>query len=69
MLHFHFEFHRLDPEMNANKLGADHHEMIAAIRTRDTEAAERIAHDHAMQFKGRFIQFLTNNVRDALRSA
>lgn len=68
MLHFHFEFQRLDPEMNADKIGADHHEMIEAIRARDTEAAERLAHEHAMQFKGRFIQFLNSNVREVLWS-
>lgn len=67
MLHYHFEFQRLDPEMTVEKLGSGHNEMIAAITRRDGDAAEHVAHEHAMQFKGRFIQFLNRNVSAAIR--
>lgn len=67
MLHYHFEFQRLDPEMSVEKLGSGHQQMIDAIRRRDGNAAEQVAHEHAMQFKGRFIQFLNRNVSAAIR--
>lgn len=63
MLHFHFEFQRQDPEMDERKLGAGHDDMIEAIRNRDAAAAERVAHEHAMQFRGRFEQYLNNSLQ------
>ncbi len=67
LLHFHFEFQRLDPEMSVEKLGSGHHEMVEAIKLRDSERAEKVAHEHAVQFKGRFIQFLNRNVSAAIK--
>lgn len=63
MLHFHFEFQRQDPDINAEKLGAGHVDMIEAIRARDSVAAERVAHEHAMQFRGRFLNYLNSNLQ------
>lgn len=67
LLHYHFEFQRRDPEMSVEKLGVGHNQMIDAIARRDAEAAESVAHEHAMQFKGRFIQFLNRNVSASIR--
>lgn len=62
LLHFHFQFQKLDPNLSIETLVADHLEMIEAIRNRDADRAEQVAHVHAAQFKGRFIQFLDRNV-------
>lgn len=62
MLHFHFEFQKLDLDISVKKLAADHIAMIKAIEAKDADAAERVAHMHAMQFKGRFMQFLDRNL-------
>ncbi|MFK0206979.1 GntR family transcriptional regulator [Agrobacterium sp. NPDC090283] len=66
LLHFHLEFQRMDPDISVEKLGAGHEEMIEAIRLRDADGAERVAHEHAAQFKGRFMQFLNRNVSSAV---
>lgn len=67
LLHYHFEFQRRDPEMTVEKLGAGHGQMIEAIRQRDADAAENAAHEHAIQFKGRFMQYLNQNVSASVR--
>ena len=36
----------------------EHREMVEAIAARDANRAERIAHDHARQFSGRFMAFM-----------
>jgi DNA-binding GntR family transcriptional regulator len=62
MLHFHFEYEALDPQISVEKLAAHHTQMVQAIRARDAVAAEDVAHLHAEQFKGRFMQFLDHNL-------
>ncbi|WP_449432411.1 GntR family transcriptional regulator [Pseudomonas putida] len=62
MLHLHFEFQALDPQLTAEVIAADHVEMVEAIIDRDGDRAEACAHAHAIQFKGRFMQFLDRNL-------
>jgi DNA-binding GntR family transcriptional regulator len=62
MLHLHFQFHALDPELTVEQIASDHTEMVAAIEAGDADRAEHVAHLHAMQFKGRFMQFLDRNL-------
>ena len=67
ILHFHFDYMRLDPDLTVEKLSAGHIEMIEAIRNRQMDRAEKAAHEHAVQFKGRFTQFLLRSVSPELR--
>jgi DNA-binding GntR family transcriptional regulator len=62
MLHFHFEYETLDPQISVEKMAIHHTGMVQAIEARDAAAADHIAHLHAMQFKGRFMQFLDRNL-------
>ena len=39
----------------------EHVEMIEAIRARDVERADRLAHHHTRQFRDRFLDFLSAN--------
>ncbi len=67
MLHFHFEYQALDPEISVGRMAADHTQMVAAIEARDGDAAEHIAHLHAMQFRGRFMQYLDRNLTQKMQ--
>ena len=67
MLHFHFAFQRLDPEISVAKLAEGHTEMVDAIRARDADRAEAAAHAHAVQFKGRFMQYLDRSIASEMR--
>lgn len=58
MLHLHFQF----LENGAGFLLTDEHdEMLDAIRRRDVEAADRLAHAHTRQFQDNFVEFLQHN--------
>jgi DNA-binding GntR family transcriptional regulator len=67
MLHLHFEYQTLDPNMSVKMLAADHTEMVEAIRIQDADAAENIARNHAAQFRGRFMQYLDRNITANMR--
>jgi DNA-binding GntR family transcriptional regulator len=62
MLHFHFEYSTMEPGLPADNLCRDHTQMVEAIKAGDAAAAEHIAHRHAIQFRGRFIQYLDRNL-------
>jgi DNA-binding GntR family transcriptional regulator len=62
MLHFHFQFEVIDSNVSAEKFTSDHTEIVDAIAAMNGEKAERFAHNHAIQFKGRFLQFLDRNL-------
>jgi DNA-binding GntR family transcriptional regulator len=62
MLHLHFHFKALDPDISAEQMASDHTEMVLAIEAGDADRAEESAHQHATQFKGRFMQFLDRNL-------
>jgi DNA-binding GntR family transcriptional regulator len=61
MLNLHFQFQTL-ANMSSEQMASDHTEMVAAIEAGDADWAEAAAHQHAVQFKGRFMQFLDRNL-------
>jgi DNA-binding GntR family transcriptional regulator len=58
MLHLHFEFLERTHE---DLLTDEHHEMLAAIKAKDVERADKLAHDHTRQFRDNFIEFMKEN--------
>ncbi|MBN3787313.1 GntR family transcriptional regulator [Burkholderia sp. Ac-20353] len=62
MMHLHFEFKALDPDISAQEMASDHTEIVNAIDMRDADRAEEYAHHHAVQFKGRFMEFMDRNL-------
>ena len=59
MLHLHFEF--LERTREGYLLTDEHHEMLAAIKAKDVERADKLAHDHTRQFRDSFIAFMKAN--------
>ena len=59
MLHLHFEF--LERTREGYLLTDEHHEMLAAIKAKDVERADKLAHDHTRQFRDSFIAFMKEN--------
>jgi DNA-binding GntR family transcriptional regulator len=67
MLHLHFEFQNVISPVTVKTLAADHTRMVEAIRDRDADRADSIAHDHAAMFRGRFMQYLDRNITAGMR--
>ena len=59
MLHLHFEF--LEKGQGGLLLTDEHDEMLDAIRQRDVERADHLAHAHTRQFQHNFIDFMQHN--------
>lgn len=59
MLHLHFEF--LEKGQGVYLLTDEHDEMLEAIRDRDVERADRLAHAHTRQFQQNFVDFMQHN--------
>lgn len=59
MLHLHFDF--IERTHEGYLLTDEHGEMLEAIRARDVERADRLAHAHTRQFRDNFIGFLKEN--------
>ncbi|HET6158989.1 MAG TPA: GntR family transcriptional regulator [Dongiaceae bacterium] len=59
MLHLHFEF--LERTREGYLLTDEHHEMLAAIKAKDVERADQLAHVHTRQFRDNFIDFMKKN--------
>jgi DNA-binding GntR family transcriptional regulator len=59
MLHLHFEF--LERTREGYLLTDEHRDMLAAIKARDVERADRLAHGHTRQFRDSFIAFMKKN--------
>jgi DNA-binding GntR family transcriptional regulator len=62
MLHLHFQFQTMDEHKTADQIGSDHTLITNAIEERNADLAEKYAHLHATQFRGRFMQFLNRNL-------
>ncbi|WP_250519147.1 GntR family transcriptional regulator [Caballeronia sp. ATUFL_M1_KS5A] len=62
MLHLHFEYEAMADELTVGKMAGPHSDIVDAIVARDADRAEEAAHQHAMQFRGRFMQFLNRNL-------
>ncbi len=59
MLHLHFEY--LERTHEGYLLTDEHQAMLEAIRDRDVERADRLAHAHTRQFQNNFIDFMREN--------
>ncbi|WP_209424698.1 GntR family transcriptional regulator [Pararhodobacter sp. SW119] len=56
ILHLHFDY--LQSSETDGILHSDHYDMIDAIRARDVEEADRLAHKHTLQFHDGFLNFM-----------
>ena len=65
ILHLHFDY--IERTRDGRLLTDEHDEMIEAIRARDVERADRLAHDHTRQFRDRFLDFLSTNHTAAMK--
>lgn len=64
MLHLHFDY--LEQDRGGYLLTDEHDEMLEAIRARDIERADALAHAHTRQFRDQFIDFMKQNyLKDA----
>lgn len=59
MLHMHFEY--LERTRDGQLLTGEHAEMIDAIRSKDVQRADELAHAHTRQFRDNFIDFMKEN--------
>lgn len=59
MLHLHFEY--LERTHDGYLLTDEHQLMLEAIRARDVERADELAHAHTRQFRDNFIDFMREN--------
>lgn len=59
MLHLHFDY--LERTSDGYLLTDEHAEMLEAIRNRDVERADALAHAHTRQFRDNFIDFMKEN--------
>ncbi|HKR47502.1 MAG TPA: GntR family transcriptional regulator [Paraburkholderia sp.] len=62
MLHLHLKYQALDPNITPEGMAAHHTELLRAIEEGDADRAESWAHEHATQFKGRFMEYLDRNL-------
>lgn len=62
LLYFHFQYQKLNPDLTIEEMAGDHTGMVSAIENRDPDKAEHEAHVHAVQFRGRFMDFLNQNL-------
>lgn len=59
MLHLHFEY--LERTHEGYLLTDEHHLMLEAIRAKNVDLADELAHAHTRQFKQNFIDFMREN--------
>jgi len=59
MLHMHFDY--LERTPGSYLLTGEHDEMIAAIKAKDADRADALAHAHTRQFRDSFVEFMKSN--------
>lgn len=64
MLHLHFDY--LERTSDGYLLTDEHAEMLEAIRARDVERADALAHAHTRQFRDNFMDFMKENYSRAV---
>ena len=64
ILHLHFDY--IERTRDGRLLTDEHEAMIEAIRDRDVDRADRLAHEHSRQFRDRFLAFLRANYTSTL---
>ena len=62
VLHLHVKFQNLQEHLTAAEINDDHTLISNAIEAKDGELAEKYAHMHAAQFRGKFMQYLNRNL-------
>lgn len=62
ILHMHFDY--IQASTTDRLLSSDHYDMIDAIREKNVEKADILAHDHTRQFHDRFMNFLRARYED-----
>ena len=65
ILHLHFDY--IERTRDGQLLTSEHEEMIAAIRARDVERADQLAHDHTRQLRDNFLDFLRRTYADGVK--
>jgi DNA-binding GntR family transcriptional regulator len=64
ILHLHFDY--IERTRDGRLLTDEHEDMIDAIRARDAERADRLAHAHTRQFRDQFLAYLRQNYTAAI---
>ncbi|MGR3199614.1 MAG: GntR family transcriptional regulator [Paracoccus sp. (in: a-proteobacteria)] len=64
MLHLHFEF--IERTTDGYLLTDEHNDMLEAIRAKDIERADALAHAHTRQFRDNFFDFMKENYATGL---
>jgi DNA-binding GntR family transcriptional regulator len=64
ILHLHFDY--IERTRDGKLLTEEHEEMIEAIRQRDVERADRLAHAHTRQLRDNFLEFLRKNYASSI---
>ena len=64
ILHLHFDY--LERTRDGRLLTDEHEDMIDAIRRRDADRADQLAHAHTRQFRDNFLNFLKTNYSSAV---
>src|SRR5262245_30838328 len=59
MLHLHFEY--LERTNDGYLLTDEHDQMLEAIRAKNVDLADELAHAHTRQFQANFINFMREN--------
>ncbi len=67
MLHLHFDY--LERTHDGMLLTDEHTEMLEAIRARDVERADALAHSHSRQFRDNFLRFMQENYASTISLA
>ncbi|AYG64552.1 GntR family transcriptional regulator (plasmid) [Rhizobium jaguaris] len=62
LLFFHFQYQASDSSLTLDEMATPHRAIIDAIEKKDADRAEHEAHLHAVQFRGRFMDFLNQNL-------
>ncbi|MER9606500.1 GntR family transcriptional regulator [Mesorhizobium sp. M0243] len=67
MLYFRNEFLFKSLGATVDRLNLGHAELVEAIRDRDADRAERLAHEHASQFRGSFLEYLEQSITSKVK--
>ena len=59
MLHMHFEY--LKKPTHGHLLTDEHDDMLSAIKEKNAEQADKLAHEHTRQFRDQFLEFMKKN--------
>lgn len=62
MLHIHFRYHQKRPTFDKAEFAGEHDDLVRAIEAGDADWAEQLAHSHAEQFRGQFLQYLNQSL-------